>query len=130
MAIMHYPRGTQNLVKRYISIAYALSLFGFSGCASFAPPLALPPEVSIEEVIEMSRQNVPASTIIAKIDASRTVYHLTSKDIIGLKEQGVAFEIIDFMLQTEKRDITERERDRWRSHYYSDYNDPWYDPFC
>jgi len=119
-------------MKIQIIILHVLFICTLSGCSSLIPPRALPPEVSVEEIIEMSRQNIPVPTIIAKIDASRTVFHLTSKEIIALKERGVPFEIIDFMLQTEKQDIAEREKNRWRSHYYryySDYNDPWYDPF-
>lgn len=87
-----------------------------SGCAIVIPPRALPPTVPVEEVIQMSKSGVPPQTIIAKIDSSMTVYHLSSKDVIALKAEGVSHEVIDFMLATEKRDIAAREHERW--HYF------------
>lgn len=105
-------------MKKLLCLLLWINLCFVTGCAIILPPRALPPQVPITEVVQMSKSGVNAQTIIAKIDSSLTVYHLSSKDVIQLKENGVPHEVIDFMLATEKRDIAAREHRRW--HIYHD----------
>jgi hypothetical protein len=88
-------------------------------CAAFSPHH--PPEITTDQVIQMSKTGTTPQEIIAKIDESRTVYYL--------KEEGVANEVIDFMLTTEKKEIEATERAKWRSYAYPYRYDTWYYPY-
>jgi uncharacterized membrane protein YgcG len=69
------------------------------GCASLGVAQSTPP-VTVSEVIQMSKQGVPAETILDKMRESQTVYRLTAAQLAQLRDQGVANQVIDYMQQT------------------------------
>lgn len=68
----------------------------FVGCAS--PPTRQ--QMSVDEVVAMVSEGLPADEIIAKIQASRSVYPLPASRLIELKQKGVPDEVLDYMEQT------------------------------
>jgi outer membrane lipoprotein SlyB len=56
--------------------------------------------LSIEDVKAMSRAHISNEVIISQIQATRSVFHLTSQEIIDLKDAHVSQEVIDYMIQT------------------------------
>jgi hypothetical protein len=74
--------------------------------------------VTTTQIIQMSRQGVPATEIIQKIEVSGTVYIMDSKDVVDLKEQGVDHKVIDHMMKTRERAL---EREAYYHRYYYPY---------
>jgi hypothetical protein len=68
-----------------------------SGCAMVAPSK---PPVTVGEVIQMSKEGVPAETIISKMRGSDSVYPLTAAQLTELHDMGVADQVLDYMQQT------------------------------
>ena len=56
--------------------------------------------LTVTDVKELVRAGISDDLIISQIRNSRTVYHLTTADIISLKSAGVSERIIDFMINT------------------------------
>ena len=52
------------------------------------------------DVQQLAQAGVGDELIISQIRNSRTVYHLTTSDIIALKNAGVSERVIDFMINT------------------------------
>jgi hypothetical protein len=79
--------------------------------------------VTSSEVIGMTRRGAQPQEIIEKIDASGTVYHMTSKDVLDLNREGVDAQVIDHMMRT-----AERDAERRAEHYRRSWGcyDPWY----
>ncbi len=98
--------------KRFLMMS--LCVLALAGCAS--QTVQQPPEIariseeelqrimvrpiatlSLEEIVTMSKQNVPAAEIIEKIKASDSYYPLTPKETLKLSQQGVSGEVLDYM---------------------------------
>jgi len=62
--------------------------------ASAAQPL------SIADIKAMAKAGISDEVIISQIRNSRTVYRLTTQEIIDLKDSGVSQKVIDFMINT------------------------------
>jgi hypothetical protein len=96
---------------RFLRHSIFILLFGvigfvlIPGCAS-TPATKAP--VTIEQVIEMSRNGTDAPTIIAKMQQTGTVYRLPGSSVAMLKGEGVPAPVLDYMLQTRWR--AEREQ--------------------
>ena len=60
-----------------------------SGCAALGVDQSEQP-VMVSEVIRMSKENVPAETIVNKMRDSRAVYRLNAAQLAQLHDQGVA----------------------------------------
>lgn len=56
--------------------------------------------LSLDDIKALAKANVADDTVISQITATRTVYHLTSAQIIALKDAGVSPKLIDFMIST------------------------------
>ncbi|MBV8658966.1 MAG: hypothetical protein JO142_14165 [Burkholderiales bacterium] len=79
----------------------------------------LPPPVSVDEALAMSKRGDTPDAIIAEMRASRSSYRLTASDIIRLHEQGMPQPVLDYMNQTQLDEVQRRqqqadwENDRW-----------------
>lgn len=83
----------------------ALTLIAvLGGCATVQrrPPLTL------EEVVTMARNDVPAAQIIRSMDESRTVLALSGSQYAVLRQQGVPDEVLDHI---QKRHLEAVEMD-------------------
>lgn len=86
-----------------------------AGCAS--RPAREP--VTVDQIVQMSRDGVIASDIIAKMETADTVYRLSGSQLAHLKEQGVPDQVLDYMQDTYV------DYERSRAYRYSYYYDPW-----
>jgi len=57
-------------------------------------------QLSIRDIEKMSDAGISDDKIIGTIDATGSVYRLTSSDVTELKSAGVSQRVIDYMLQT------------------------------
>jgi hypothetical protein len=90
-----------------------------SGCQY--PDVREPAPLLEVEVIRMSKEGVPADAIIERIRESHTIYLMDAEDVIKLKEQGVDLKVINYMLDTRRRDLERRA-------YHPYYHDPYWCP--
>ena len=56
--------------------------------------------LSIQDVKAMSKAGIDDNLIISQIEATRSVFLLSSEEIIDLKESGVSQRVIDYMIRT------------------------------
>jgi hypothetical protein len=61
--------------------------------------------MSTADVIKLTQSNVHESTIIKQIQSSRTVFQLTTDDVVSLKSYGVSDGVINAMLDSARRPI-------------------------
>jgi hypothetical protein len=80
-------------VRIFISLIFILFL---SGCAVLAPKQ----RVTVREVIDMSKDGVPAEAIVRKMRDSNSVYPLTATQLTELHDMGVADRVLNYMQQT------------------------------
>lgn len=59
--------------------------------------------LSVQDIKAMSRAGIKDEVIMSQIDSSGTVYHLSTEDIIDLKNAGVSQNVIDYMINTANR---------------------------
>ena len=57
-------------------------------------------QLSIDDVKKMTKAGLSDQVIISQIDATQSVYYLSTADIIDLKHYGVSQKVIDHMIQT------------------------------
>jgi outer membrane lipoprotein SlyB len=57
-------------------------------------------ELSTDDVKKMTKAGLSDNVIISQIDATKSVFHLSSADIIDLKKSGVSQKVINHMIQT------------------------------
>jgi len=55
---------------------------------------------SVAEVKALVKAGVSDDIIISQIRNTRTIYHLTSTDVIGLRDAGVSDNVLNFMIRT------------------------------
>ena len=57
-------------------------------------------KLSPDDVKKMTKAGLSDDVIISQIEATQTVFYLSSADIIDLKKAGVSQRVINFMIQT------------------------------
>ena len=57
-------------------------------------------QLTLDDVKEMSKNGLSDNVIIGQIQNTRSVFHLTSDQIIELKQAGVSEKVIEYMMQT------------------------------
>jgi hypothetical protein len=95
------------------------------GCAT--PPRPAP--LSLAEIISMSKAGLRDAEIIKRVDQSRTVYRLTSADVLLLRQEGVSEGVVNYLLDRYTRYEVNRAEDYYRSRF--DYGfgfGYWYQP--
>ena len=100
----------------------AVSLF--TGCSTFGGKEM--PEISVGEIVQMSKSGMPAADIIAKLHESGTIYRLKAGEFAGLKEQGVPDEVIDYMQKTYLRAVQHDQRLQDDSYWTRSNDNYWY----
>ena len=95
-----------------------------SGCAALGVDQSEQP-VMVSEVIRMSKENVPAETIVNKMRDSRAVYRLNAAQLAQLHDQGVADLVLNYMQETylnavrREQDLADwSTREMWRDHFW------------
>jgi hypothetical protein len=75
--------------------------------------------LDLDDVILLSRRNVPSSFVVRYIRSTSAVYQLNSSDVTRLRKAGVDRRVVDYMLAT--------PRLAWEP--YGVYHGPWYGPY-
>ena len=57
-------------------------------------------QLSLNDIKAMSQAGINDNVIISQINSTGSVFHLTTSDIIDLKNSGVSQRVIDAMIQT------------------------------
>src|SRR5258708_33893581 len=71
--------------------------------ASTAGVAAVKLPYGVNDVLKLSRAQVGEEIIVSYIHNTGTIYNLTPKDIVYLKQQGVADRIVNTMLEQRQR---------------------------
>ena len=69
-----------------------------SGCATLG--FKQPEPVTVGQVIQMTKEGVPAPAIVQRMRDSGNVYRLTAAQLAELHDLGVADPVLDYMQQT------------------------------
>lgn len=105
---------------RFFILIVSLSIL--CGCATYSYQY---PPVTIEEIIKLSKDKIPAEQIIDKIKRSQTAYRLSADEIVEMKNVGVDSKVIDYMLRTYEDAVRrDQEMQDWRNWYF--YNGYYY----
>ena len=95
-----------------------------NGCAALGVDPSEQP-VMVSEVIRMSKENVPAETIVNKMRDSRAVYRLNAAQLAKLHDQGVADLVLNYMQETYHNAVRREQdladwstREMWRDHFW------------
>ncbi|MFC1650709.1 hypothetical protein ACFL2X_03995 [Candidatus Latescibacterota bacterium] len=114
--------------KLYSAIlALGLLLFVFSGCSSMM--MYNERAISLEDIVNLSKAELGTDVIISHIDATNSIFKLTSEEIIWLKNEGVDDDVIEYILETD----IDSERFGWMNNtspydYWSYYSSSYYYP--
>ena len=111
------------LQRQGLALILLSSVVLFSGCATLE--FKQPEPVTVGQVIQMSRDGVPADKIVSKMRDSETVYRLSAAQLAELHDEGIADQVLDYMQQTyieaERRQQGRedwRELDGWESGFW------------
>jgi hypothetical protein len=110
------------ITRSFFLLLLSLAL---ADCATAPKP---PPPPTLEEIVQMSQQGVPASEIIAKLTQSRAAYRVTGSQLARLKEQGVADEVLDYIHESALALAREEEARRQAQMRFM-YGWPYYGPY-
>jgi hypothetical protein len=106
-----------------LSMALAGSAL-LSGCAALEFEQTKSP-VTVSDVIQMSKENVPVETVVNKMRESKTVYRLNAAQLAQLHDQGVADPVLNYMQETylnavrREQDLADwSTREMWRDHFW------------
>src|SRR5262245_61162946 len=70
----------------------------FGGCATLG--FKQPEPVTVGQVIQMTKEGVPADKIVSKMRDSETVYRLSATQLAELHDEGIADQVLNYMQQT------------------------------
>jgi len=97
------------------SLLLAIGLLLLAGCATTGTSQFK--TVTVEEILQMSRDKVPTDQIIKKVAESGTIYRLSASQLADLRQAGVPNEVINYMQQTYldavRRDQSREDLGRW-----------------
>jgi hypothetical protein len=85
-------------LKKNLTLIILIGVTVLSGCATLG--FKTPEPVTVGEVIQMSKDNVPPETIVKKMRDSESVYPLTAAQLAELHDMGVADRVLNYMQQT------------------------------
>jgi hypothetical protein len=80
------------------------------GCATHKP--APPPPLTQADVISMVKMGVADEEIMRRIDETRSVFRLSSEDVVRLRNEGLSDRLVSFMLDTYARAAAAEQRRR------------------
>ena len=97
-----FGRGFDRLLVVMIrSLLISLCVLALVGCASTKP--SPPPPLTQADVISMVKAGLTDEEIMRRIDDTRTVFRLSSEDVIRLRNEGISDRLTTFMLDTYTR---------------------------
>jgi hypothetical protein len=101
------------------TIATTLILSILAGCAG----LERRPPPTLDQVVQMSKDGMPAEEIIRELQDTRAVYPLTGSQIVKLHEDGVPDTVLDYLQYVYADSIRWETRMRYENSFW------WHDCF-
>jgi len=92
----HFKKRRKYLIWNSAVLLLSLLLTACAPRYYYVKPL--PPPLSIEDIVDRSRQGAGDTDLIREIDESGTVLYLRSADIFDLKDKGVSERVIDHLI--------------------------------
>lgn len=95
--------------KQILAVMFLSGVTVLSGCATLRPE-----PVTVGQVVQMSKEGVPAEAIVQKMRDSETVYRFTAAQLVKLHDQGIADQVLNYMQQSDiEEERREQSRDDW-----------------
>ena len=114
-------------VKRFKPVIYlflfVLGMIFLQSCAVYTPYSFSP--VTIPDIVQMSKDKVPAKNIINEIKKSHTAYTVKASEYAKLQQAGVADSVLDYMQKTHLNLIRNHQQAR-DSYYWNPGYSGWY----
>jgi len=115
----------KRILRRHgLTAAVPAGLIALGGCTALGFGQSKSP-VMVTEVVRLSREGVPAETIVKKMRDSGTVYRLSAAQLAQLHDQGVQDQVINYMQQTyldavrREQDLADwNESEMWGDHFW------------
>jgi hypothetical protein len=85
-------------------------VIGTAGCSTLGLVSEQPKPVTVEEIVQMSMDGVPAKTIVQKMRDSATVYRLPASELARLHERSVADRVRNYMQRTYLKAVRREQR--------------------
>lgn len=83
---------------------------GVAGCSTSGLVSEQPKPVTVAEIVQMSKEGVPARSIVQKMRDSASVYRLPASELARLHEQGVADKVLNYMQRTYLKSVRREQR--------------------
>lgn len=77
-------------------------LTGESLAALLPQPVAA---LSLDEIVKLSRQGMPAEEIISRVSSTHSRYRLSASQLLELRQRGVDMKVLDHLVESERRAI-------------------------
>ncbi len=121
--VLSYIRRDMKTVVVLVALA-VLSI----GCATNRPPPPAP--LTQSDIISMVKAGMGDEDIMRRIDSTRTVFRLSSEDVMRLRQEGVSDRLVNYMLETYTRAAVseQRRRDFYEYDFYNQ-SDPYLSPW-
>jgi hypothetical protein len=100
---MNFPRLRSALLLLCLSL-------GVAGCSTLGLVSEQPKPVTVGAIIQMSKEGVPAKSIVQKMRDSDTVYRLSASELARLHKQGVADRVLNYMQHTYLKAVRSEQR--------------------
>ena len=92
--------------NRLTVLVFSLALLA-GGCAAFDPG---PPPLTRAELVELSKSGESPAAIIERLKKSGTVLSLSASDILQLRQEGVAPQVLDYLQAAQIADLRRRNQ--------------------
>lgn len=84
------------------------------------------PPVTVPEIVKMSKDGVPAQTIIKKMKKSHTVYRLKADQLAQLKQEGVPGPVLNYMQDTYLKSVRRNQQLEDWNYWWPGWDGYWY----
>ncbi len=96
-------------------VLIAIGVFFVQSCVVYQG-YSLPP-VTVNDIVQMTKDSVPAAQIIQKMKESNTVYKLSAEQLTQLSKEGVAPDVLNYMENTHLEAVRQNQQLE-DSHYW------------
>jgi hypothetical protein len=69
------------------------------------------PNLSLDEIVTLSKNGTPADTIIARIRDTHSRYALTPSQMVELHQKGVSLKVLDYIAEAQQQAVRESVAD-------------------
>jgi hypothetical protein len=111
-------------VKKVVYLSFIMAgLSLLNGCVIYKEA---PAELSVSQIVQMSKDGKSSKDIIQDIRHSHTVYRLKASDFANLKNEGVQDSVLNYMDKTRINSIRENESYQNYGYWGPGWGNYWY----